>query len=84
MALGNRSPAVSTSDGTNKERQRNKNVRKKELTRVPTTFIERGRCESSSIKDPNDNDVTTLTLASISVSVSGVEEWRSGSLTQEF
>jgi hypothetical protein len=84
MLLGDRSPAESTSDGTNRGRQRNENIRKKELTKVPTTSLEKGRGESSSIKDPNDNDVTTLTLASISVNACGVEEWRSGLLTQEF
>jgi hypothetical protein len=77
MALGDRSPVESMSDGTNRERQRNENIRKKELIRVPTTSLERRSGESSSIKDPDDNDVTTLTLASISVSASGVEECES-------
>lgn len=54
------------------------------IPKVLTTSLERGRGESSSMKDPDDNVVMTLTLASISISARGTEEWRSGLSTPEY
>lgn len=75
-----RSPAESTSD----TKKRRIDVLREETHQGAHDIPERGRGESSSIKDTDDNIVTTLTLASISISASGEEEWRSGSLTPEY
>lgn len=75
-----RSPAESTSD----TKKRRIDVLREETHQGAHDIPERGRGESSSIKNLDGNIVMTLTLASISVSASGTKEWRSRSLTPEY
>lgn len=74
MAPRARSPAKRTLEEKGKGEEGERHTKKKKLTRLLTVSLERGGGKSSSMKDLDDNIVTTLTLALIFDRTSSVGE----------